>query len=135
MALETLKGVTEIDGFNVVCMDDLREDFPEKFEDNGKMKKEFFEKEIRGNDYIVVNHEDNVIAFTLQNGPISENGVNGCQIDTILTTVGFIISELNNKFPCSYNERAMECIHGAINNLKDRKADRERRKVEGLNKE
>lgn len=47
MALETLKGVTEIGGMKVVVMDELREKFPDKFNESGAMNWEWFEKEIR----------------------------------------------------------------------------------------
>ena len=134
MAIETLRDAKETDGFKIVIMDELREKFPEKFEEDGKMKKEFFEKEIRGNKFIVVNLKDSTITFTLQNGPIKENGVNGCQVDTLVSVAAGIIDKLNKKFRCSYNERAVECLSVAYNLLKDRKKDREKRNVEGLNK-
>ena len=94
MALETLKGVEEIGGFRV---------------------NQFYEDEtikaVRWNEYIEIDHEVNTIKFTIQNGPIKENGVNGCQVDTLIHAAKHIIFE-----------------------LEDRKADREKRGVEGLNK-
>lgn len=80
MALETLKGVKDINGFTVVVMDDLREKFPEKFNESGAMDYKWFEKDIRPNNFIYVRHDVNSISFTMQNQPIKECGVNGCQV-------------------------------------------------------
>lgn len=37
MALETLKGTKEIGGFKVIVMDELRKQYPEKFNESGAM--------------------------------------------------------------------------------------------------
>ena len=39
MALETLKGIAEINGEKIVVMDELREQFPERFTETGAMDK------------------------------------------------------------------------------------------------
>ena len=134
MALETLKGVEKIDGFEVVVMDELKSKFPEKFNESGAMDYKWFEKEIRPNNFIYVRHDVNSIAFTIQKGPIKENGVNGCQVDTIVAAAALIIEGLNKNFPCAENDKALECLAGAINALKERKINREARGVEGKNK-
>ena len=134
MALETLKGVTEIDGFNVVVMDELKESNPELFREDGSMKYEEFEKNIRLSNFIYIRNDKNSISFTLQNGPIKEVGVNGCQVDTLIEAARLIIQELNNKFPCKENKTCLDHLSAAIQVLKDRKADREKRGVEGKNK-
>lgn len=116
MALETLKNVRVIDGFNVAhrvglaCIDVDFEATP-----------------------IVVNHPDNMITFKIQNGPIKENGVNGCQVDTMIKTALLIIQGLNAQFPCDENEIAINHLTAAIIALKDRKRNREERGVEGTN--
>lgn len=72
MALETLKDVKKIGRFPVIVMDDLRQQYPEKFNESGAMDYQWFETEIRPFHFIYVRHDVNSISFTLQNGPIKE---------------------------------------------------------------
>ncbi len=134
MALETLKGKKEIGGFKIVVMDELRAKYPEKFNESGSMDYKWFEKEIRPNNFIYVRNDVNSISFTIQNGPVKENGVNGCQVDTIIETAQIMIEELNKKFPCWENDQAINGLETALIALKNRKHDRELRGVEGLSK-
>ena len=134
MALETLKGIDEIDGFKVAVMDELKEKHPEMFSESGQMDYKRFEKEIRPTHPIQIRHDKNSISFTIQNGPIKEVGVNGCQVDTLVSAAIGIISGLNWKFPCKENEDALTHLRGAYAALKVRKENREARGVEGENK-
>ena len=131
MALETLKGIEKIDGFNVVVMDELRAKYPEKFNASGAMDYKWFEKEIRPVNFVYVRHDVNSISFTIQNGPIKDNGVNGCQVDTIIEAAFHIVKGLNDKFPCKENEEALAHLDSALVALKNRKHDRMARGVEG----
>ena len=133
MALETLKDVTEIGGFDVVVMDNLREKYPEKFNESGAMDWKWFEKEVRPNHFIYLRHDKNSISFTLQNGPIKENGVNGCQVDTMIEAAKLIIEGLNKQFPCRENSIVVTKLDEALLWLGKRKADREKRGVEATN--
>jgi hypothetical protein len=133
MALETLKDVKKIGEFDVVIMDKLREQYPEKFNESGAMDYKWFEKEIRPNNFVYVRQDVNSIAFTLQNGPIKENGVNGCQVDTIIEAAKMIIEGLNEKYPCIENINTITALKDALYWLNKRKQDRENRGVEGLN--
>lgn len=135
MALETLKGIKTIGGFNVIVMDELREKHPEMFnKESGAMDYAKFEAEIRPKYPIQVRHDKNSIAFTIQNGPIKEVGVNGCQVDTMIVAAAAIITELNTKFPSPHNDVALKHLKLAVEALEERKQDRERRGVEGYNK-
>jgi len=134
MALETLKGVEEIGGFKVVVMDDLREKYPDKFRRDGSMHYEWFEKEIRPNSYVYVRNDKNSISFTIQNGPVKEVGVNGCQIDTMAEVFTHMLKELNKQFPCRENSVAITHFETGIMWLLKRKIDREKRGVEGHSK-
>ena len=100
MALETLEGVKTIGGFNLIVMDDLRAKFPSKFNESGAMDYAWFEQEVRPHNFIYLRKDKNSLAFTLQNGPIKEVGVNGCQVDTLIEAARLIIDEFNKKFPC-----------------------------------
>lgn len=134
MALQTLKGTKEIGGFKVVIMDELREQFPEKFNESGSMDWQWFEKDIRPNHFVHVRQDKNSLSFTIQNGPVKENGVNGCQVDTVIEAAKIIIERLNQDFPCRENAVAITKLDEALMWLAKRKADREKRGVEGFNK-
>lgn len=84
--------------------------------------------------YIEVCRSNNSITFRIQKGPIKENGVNGCQIDTIISVARQILMGLNKKFSSPENDRAIDHLGAALSALKERKADRENRGVEGFNK-
>lgn len=131
MALETLKDVTNIGGFSVVVMDELCAKYPEKFNESGAMDWKWFETEIRPNHFIYIRQDKNSIAFTVQNGPIKEHGVNGCQVDTLIEAAKLIIEGLNKQYPCRENSVAITKLDEALLWLGKRKADREKRQVEG----
>ena len=133
MALETLKGIKEIGGFKLCVMDDLKEQFPEKFNESGAMDYKWFEADIRPHHFIYVRHDVNSLSFTIQNGPIKENGINGCQVDTVIDAAKTIIEGLNNKFPCHENDQTIKALDEALMWLDMRKTNREKRGVEGTN--
>jgi hypothetical protein len=113
MALETLLGIKEIGGF--------------------KVEHEGLDAGFHSDHHIVIDHGENIISFKIQNGPIKEVGVNGCQVDTLIHAARHIIEGLNKKFPCGLNKHALRNLGQALAWLDARKADRERRGVEGRN--
>ena len=134
MALETLKGVKKIGGFTAITMDELRDQFPDKFNESGAMDYNWFEKDIRPNHFVYIRHDKNSLAFTLQNGPIKEVGVNGCQVDTIIHAAKQILEGLNKKFPCRENSVAITRLDEAIMWLDKRTENRKAAGVEGTSK-
>lgn len=134
MALETLMGVEEIGGFKVVVMDELREKYPDRFNASGGMDYGWFEKDIRPTNFIYVRHDKNSLSFTIQAGPVKEAGVNGCQVDTVIETAKVILEGLNKQFPCRENSLAVTKLDEALHWLAARKANREKRGVEGTSK-
>lgn len=110
MALETLKNVTKIGGFGVRLVTDLI---------------------ARSGEFITIDHNLNKIEFTLQNGPIKEHGVNGCQVDTLIEAAKLIIEGLNKQFPCRENAMIVTKLDEALMWSMKRKIDREARQVEG----
>jgi hypothetical protein len=109
MALETLKDVKEINGFEVTRgVSNFSKDRP-----------------------IFIHDDTNQIAFQIQNGPIKEAGVNGCQVDEVITTAKMMIEGLNAKFPCRENAVAITKLDEALMWLDKRKKDRLKRNVEG----
>lgn len=131
MALETLKNVEKLGEFNVVVMDELRAKYPEKFNESGQMDYKWFEEQIRPYNFVYVRNDVNSLAFTIQNGPIKENGINGCQVDTVILAAKTIIEGLNAQFPCRENSLAITKLDEALMWLEARKKDRVQRGVEG----
>jgi len=125
MALETLKGVTKIGGFDV--MSDRPKDSA------GNVDWDSFDEQ-RKDKPIYVDHDVNMISFRIQDGPIKENGVNGCQVDTLISAALRILIELNKKFPCDENDEAISTLNVSLMWLNKRKKNREARGVEGYNK-
>lgn len=118
MALETLRGINQIGGFDLT------------------------HSELPLNDGLIycdtpllIDHSQNTICFKIQNGAIKEFGVNGCQVDTIIETAKLIIEGLNLKFPCEENFDVISHLNCALNYLNDRRLDRLRRGVEGTSNE
>ena len=112
MALETLSGLKTIGGYEVTRgVSNFSKDCP-----------------------VFIHDETNEIAFKIQNGPIKENGVNGCQLDTLIETSKIMIERLNEKFPCRENSMAITKLDEALQWLNQRNVNREKRGVEGLSK-
>lgn len=134
MALETLRGLKEINGEKIVVMDELRDQFPERFNESGAMDYKWFESEIRPHNFIYVRHDVNSISFTIQNGPIKEAGKNGCQVTDMLALTKHIFEQLNSKFPCRENAMTITHLDEALMWQEKRTKDREKRQVEGKSK-
>lgn len=128
MALQTLKNTTSIGGFPVRTEQDIKEIFHNS---NRRVLEAPNWEEWRSKHPIIVDHEQNTISFKIQNGPVKESGVNGCQIDTILEAVFLIIQGLNKNHPSEYNKNALFYICKALEELEKRTKDREQRGVEG----
>ncbi len=134
MALKTMVGVKEIGGFSVVVMDDLRNTHPEMFRPDGSMHYHLFEKEIRPKNFIYIRHDTNSLSFTLQNGPIKENGVNGCQVETVIEAAKIIIEGFNKELPSRENSIVITKLDEALMWLNKRTMDRKNRGVEGTSR-
>ena len=129
MALETLKNLTEIGGYKVVCQ---AVDIACTKVDGSTDWKKF--DEYRKDYPIHITHDKNMISFKIQDGPIKEFGVNGCQVDTLIRTARIIVDGLNKKYPCRENSLAITKLDEAILWLEARTRDRETRGVEGYSK-
>lgn len=112
MALETLTGIKSIGGFEVTGgVSNFSKDRP-----------------------VFIHSEANQISFQIQNGPVKEFGINGCQVDTIIEAAKLIVEGLNKNFPCRENACAITKLDEALMWLRERTRLRELRGVEGLNK-
>jgi hypothetical protein len=126
MALETLSDVKEIGGFEIGRVNQIKNENDFDGYDNYRdaLKK-----------FVIINCSTNTIAFKIQNGPIKEVGVNGCQIDTMIEAVKLIIEGLNKESPCRENSIVITKLDEALLWLGKRKSDREKRNVEGYSKD
>ena len=134
MALETLDGVKNIGGLNLICMDDLKKESPELFNESGSMDYKIFEEKIRPFNFIYLRKDVNSLSFTLQKGPVKEVGLNGCQVDTLIEAARLILVGFQSKFPCKENAQAITKLELALYWLEERTKNREARGVEGFNK-
>lgn len=119
MAIKTLAGVTKIGGY------DVRHSIADK--NQLAHRRDIGFVEVCGNAH--------TITFQLQDGPVKEGGVNGCQVDTILEAVVLMIEGLNAApHNVMENDKAVLHIKEALLWLDKRKRDREKRDVEGTSK-
>lgn len=88
---------------------------------------------IKNGQFITIDTEQNSITFKLQNGPIKEVGVNGCQVDQIIRSATDIIRHFNSVFPCRENSLAITKLEEALHWLDARTRNRVARDVEGTN--
>lgn len=112
MTLETMKEVTSIGDFDVTRVGSFG---PQ----SGSVE---------------INDDANTIAFKLQDGPVKENGINGCQVDTIIEAGMMILQGLDEKMPCMENQMAINSLENALLWLELRIDTRKRRGVEGSNR-
>lgn len=133
--IEPLREMDNINGKPILHMDDLREKFPEKFNESGAMDYKWFEKEIRPNYNIYIRHDVDSISFNMLTKPASEGGdLNRCQATELIKTALHLIQYYNGKFPCRENAITITKLEEAIMWQVKRTVDRQFRGVEGKNK-
>jgi len=123
MALETLKHINRLGGFDVLQERPLKPD--------GEVDWAAFD-EMRKTQPIYVDHDVNMVSFRIQDGPIKERGVNGCQVDSVIEAAKAILEGLNAQFPCRENSAAITKLDEALHWLEHRKKNRISRGVEGM---
>ena len=89
------------------------------------------EKETEFSSFIKVAGQN--VVFTIQDGPINEVGVNGCQAQDMLEFVKHLFVSLDNKFPCQENKNTITHLRKALYQQDQRNKDRIERGVEGNN--
>lgn len=134
MAINSLRNVKTINGKKICVIDELREKYPEKFNESGSMNYEWFESEIRPYFNIYIRHDVDSITFNLLTKPASEGGdLNKCQFTDLIHTSLEICKYLNNKFPCRENAITITKLEEALMWQEKRTQDRVQRNVEGKN--
>lgn len=126
MALDSLRGVKEIGGFKVLQKRPLK-----MLEDKSYVIDwDLFDK-LREDSPIYVDHDTNMISFKIQDRPIGEVGINGCQLTTMVDVAILMLEKLDKKFPC--DENADTLLHWVVGleYQANRTKDRKKRGVEG----
>lgn len=125
MSLKTLEHVKEIGGYKVndATSESLINLTPEEWREYEKTHP------------IFISHKNNEITFKIQKGVVSKNGINGCQVDTIIEAAKLILEGLNEQHYCYQNDMAINKLECALYCLRDRTADRVQRGVEGTSHE
>lgn len=132
--INSLKDVKEINGKPICVMDDLREKFPEKFNESGSMDYKWFEKDIRPNFNIFLRHDVDSLSFNMLTKPASEGGdLTRCQFTDLISVAKEMLCYLNEKFPCGENEMTIHYLNRALEAQEERTRNREKRGVEGTN--
>lgn len=110
MALETLRGVKEIGGFDVDHVSGVLRKAPP----------------------IEIDHDNNAVTFKIQNGPVKENGVNGCQVDTIIRVAKIMYEGFQAMgTPHPLTAKMIDHCQAILDLTDQRTKDRESRNVEG----
>jgi len=134
--INTLKDVKAINGKPICVMDDLREKYPEKFNESGSMNYKWFEENIRPNFNIFLRHDVDSLSFNMLTKPDSEGGnLERCQSVDLISTGLIMLKYLNNKFPCKENAITITKLEEALMWQNKRTEDRLLRGVEGENKQ
>lgn len=131
--INSIKDLKEVNGKEIVIMDELREKFSEKFNESGQMDYKWFESEIRPSKHIYVRHDKDSLTFNMMTKPASEGG-KGCQFTDLIEVAIHMCHYLNTKYPCRQNALTITKLQEALMWQADRDADRIKRGVEGENK-
>lgn len=71
------------------------------------------------------------VTFQLQNGPVRESGVNGCQIGDVLEWCREMLVQFNTNIPCRETSIAITKVQESLLWLRERERTRTARGVEG----
>jgi len=83
---------------------------------------------------LVENRNQVVCEVNFQNGPIKEFGVNGvANEDLIAIVIDRLRGFQSGDYTCASNDKAIACLHFALEELRSRTNEREARGVEGTN--
>ncbi len=133
--INSIKHLKEINGKPILVMDELREKYPDKFNESGAMDYQWFEKDIRPNFNIFVRHDVDSIAFNILTKPASEGGdLNRCQWSDLVALGLEQLKYFNEKFPCRENALTITKLEEALMWNEKRTQNRIKRGVEGKNK-
>lgn len=76
---------------------------------------------------------DGQLTIKIQDGPIKEHGVNGCQIDALIELTVGMLRHFNKAVPSRETSLVITKLEEALHWLAARTKEREKRSVEGTN--
>ena len=85
--------------------------------------------------FISADLSQGILAFKLQQGPIKEVGLHGCQLTDLVRVAREMLTYLNDKFPCWENKESLICLDEFLRLQDARTARREAAGTEGTNRE
>jgi len=84
--------------------------------------------------FVIITEKPTMITFIVQNGPVKEVGVNGCQVDTIVDACISMLKSVDSRVQSRENTHAIINLQHALSWLKEGKRERIKRNVEGTDK-
>ena len=119
MSLRVMSDVFDINGYPVFHIDEKGNTATEDIDDG-----EYH--------HICVDQSSHSVSFTLQEGPIKEEGANGCQVEEVINFLEVYLSKLNTgNFSCRENSVAITKLQEARMWLQERTRVRTKAGVEG----
>ncbi len=140
MALETLAGVRQIGSVAILDINEAEAKYKavaptgqrqDGIDFNKESWDDFFNRVLKGSAPIIVDHKNNTISFKIQDGPIKENGINGCQLTDMVEVATHMVSTLNETHRCRENSVTITKWEEGLMWQEKRTKDRETRNVEG----
>ena len=139
MALETLRNLKVVSNHPILNLVFRKAMYDEvnpsgERQDGVDFSKESFEdyiNRLKVNHFIVVDDDTNTISFKIQQGPIKEKGLNGCQLTDLVVVANHMVTELSKNHPCAENDLTTMYWEKGLQAQADRTKDRETRNVEG----
>ena len=80
-----------------------------------------------GGPFILIDHVDSRISFKLQDGPVEEKGVNGCQIDQLVQVAMQLMIGRDPELTDEFNMSAIGSLKECMAHLENRRVAGERK--------
>ena len=129
------QGIT-FDGQKILDIENFREFNPEHIDSaTGMIKREYFEKNIRPNYFIILNPAGRSITCTMQCAPVGEVGVEGVQYTAFVELAVYVIGRLHESYPCDENVQTLHHWQLGLNHQKARTERRLKAGIEGTYEE
>ena len=100
---------------------------------NGEVDWPAFDR-MRKDIHICIDHKTDMVSFKLMTKPVSEGG-SGAQLTDFVEMALHILKGLNKFYPCKENSETILHWEAGLECQRERTRDRQKRNVEGQNKE
>lgn len=102
-------------------------------DENGEVDWPAFDK-MRADNPICIDHKTDMVSIKLMTKPVSEGGM-GAQLTDFVELAVHILKGLNGFYPCKENSETILHWEAGLECQRERTRDRQKRNVEGQNKE